>query len=274
MPWGALSGLTADRHSTNILYTVHDHNLPGVHIWRIDTSGNHASLSRHLSVRNKHGTPDYDPEGITVRDEGGFWLASEGKPGRGLPNLIVRIDAAGRVQQEIPLPPAVARYRVKAGFEGIAGIGSGYNERVAVIFQRRWKDDPKGQVKIGQYWPARDQWRFYRYTLDKHKGTGLSAIAFRNDGTATVLERDNKPFFKAKFKNLYRVQLPDSPDSSSPSDYALLKKFRVINILQHYPLPCGSNGKLEGLAISSDGKAYMIADDDGDGDVNLLSAGY
>ncbi|WP_457668935.1 esterase-like activity of phytase family protein [Thiolapillus sp.] len=266
--WGALSGLTADPVHERILYAVHDHNLPRPEILVMNASGNQAVITRSIPVLRNGEEPPYDLEGIARRQAGGFWLASEGKPGRHLPNLIVRTDSAGHVEEEVPLPAAVARYRIKAGFEGIASTGTGEQERVAVVFQRRWKDDPKGQVKIGQYWPARGQWRFYRYVLDKRKGSGLSAASFTPSGDLVVLERDNKPFFKAKIKRLYRLALPSTPDTSG-KPYPVLHKTLVGDILQSLDLFCGTDGKLEGLTRSASGY-YLIADDDGDGNVPLL----
>ncbi len=269
--WGALSGLSADPIKTERLYAVHDHNLPGMEILKIDTHDNPVKLSKHRLIHKQGRLPSYDLEGIAARKAGGFWLASEGKIGQKRPNLIVRTDDAGNVLDEIPLPPEVSRYRVKAGFEGIATIGSGNNERVAVVFQRSWKDDPRGQVKIGQYWPASERWQFYRYQLDKAKGVGLSAISFLTDGSAIVLERDNKPFFKAKFKRLYQIHLPEHVENQGSGSYPLLGKTLISDILTHYSLTCGTNGKLEGLAVKADGRIYLIADDDGKANAELLS---
>ncbi len=270
LPWGAISGLTADRHHRNRLYAVHDHNLKPPEILRLEISSTGAAITRSIPItRNQHRVK-YDLEGITQRREGGFWLASEGKPGQHRPNLIVRTDAQGKVLEEIHLPPELERYRVKAGFEGIASSGKEQDEQVVVVFQRPWKDDPKGQVKIGQYWPSSGQWRFYRYPLDAPKGTGLSAITPLGGGNFAVLERDNRPFFKAKTKIIHKIHLPPLTDTVSPQRYPLLEKQVLTNILPVYPLSCGTSGKLEGMTSGDDGEFFLIADDDGDGDALLL----
>jgi len=268
--WGALSGLTADPVHEHILYTVHDHNLPRPEILVMNASGDQAVITRSIPVLRNGEEPLYDLEGIARRQAGGFWLASEGKPGRHRPNLIVRTDSAGHVEEEVPLPAAVARYRTKAGFEGVASTGTGEQERVALVFQRRWKDDPRDQVKIGQYWPASGQWHFYRYPLDAPKGTGLSAIVALGNSDFAVLERDNRPFFKAKTKMIYQIHLPARASQASQHEYPLLEKHLMRNILTSYPISCGTNGKLEGMAQGAGGDIFMIADDDGKGDALLL----
>lgn len=268
--WGALSGLTADAADAGILYAVHDHNLPRPEIQTINVSGDQAVIIQSFPVLRNGKEPPYDLEGIARRQAGGFWLASEGKPGRHLPNLIIRTDNTGHVLKEVPLPASVARYKIKAGFEGIASTGTGEQERVVVVFQRRWKDDPRGQVKIGQYWPASGQWRFYLYPLDRPKGNGLSAVAFLSDGSVAVLERDNKPFFKARTKAIYRVELPDHPGQAVDQPYPLLRKSLVTDLIPGYSLACGTKGKLEGMALTPAGHFYLVADDDGKGTALLL----
>ena len=269
LDWGALSGLSANLHDPNRLYTVHDHNLSPPEILVIELDPTQAQITESIPVSRDQRRPKYDLEGIAKRWNEGFWLASEGKPGQKRPNLIVRTDAQGRVLEEVPLPPALTRYRVKAGLEGIAAWGSNDRERVAVVFQRSWRDDPRGQVKIGQYWPATGQWEFYRYPLDAGKGLGLSGISYLPDGSALVLERDNRPFLKARIKRLYRVALPARPQSGRDR-YPLLEKQPVLDILAVYPLVCGNNGKLEGMATTPGGKIYLVADDDGDGSARLI----
>ncbi len=262
--WGGISGLAHDNHDPCILYGVHDHNLQGQAIYVLDICQASSRIKYSIPIRRSGQVPDYDLEGISQRPAGGFWLASEGKPGRHLPNLLVRTDAQGRVLEEVPLPPAISRYRVKAGLEGIASTGEGKNEQVVVVFQRRWKDDPKGQVKIGLYSPASHHWQFFRYPLDARKGTGLSAVSFLPDGSTAVLERDNKPFHKARIKRIYRLRLP-----RSSSGMPLLKKELLTDLLSRHPLLCGSNGKLEGMTAAGN-RLYLVADDDGDGTAMLL----
>ncbi len=270
LSWGALSGLTTDIRIHNRLYAVHDQNLPRPEILVLDISGHQASITHSIPIRKNARPPVYDLEGIAHRQEGGFWVTSEGKTGRKLPNLIVRVDENGQVREEVPLPASITRHQVKTGLEGIAVTGKGKKERVTVAFQRSWKDDPKGQVKIGQYWPATGQWRFYRYPLDTPKGTGLSAITPLGNGLFAVLERDNNPFFKAKTKAIYQIELPRQPATTAGPPYPLLNKSLLMDLLPTYSLRCGTNGKLEGMTSGAGGELYLVADDDGKGNAMLL----
>ena len=267
--WGALSGLSIDTTHEDVLYAVHDHNLPHPEILVLDVSGDQAIVTHSIPVLLNGAEPPYDLEGITHRSEGGFWLASEGKRGQGRPNLIVRTDESGNVLEEIALPKYMASIRTKAGFEGITVNGTDTAEEVLVIFQRSWPDDPEGTLKIGRYHVHNKQWKFYRYPLDARKGTGASSITTLSDNSFLLLERDNRPFHKARIKRIYSVTLPDDTESRSPPP--TLNKTLVLDLLGAYnPLLCGTNGKLEGMTLSPEGKLYLVADDDGKSDAMLL----
>ncbi len=264
LPWGALSGLAADSQHPQRLYAVHDHNLSPPEILVLDASGPQAVITHSLPVTLNGRPPALDLEGIARRPSGGFWLVSEGKPAADRPNLLLRTDEKGRIREEILLPPDMARHRVRAGLEGVSAWGQGDRERVAVVFQRRWKDDPKGQVKIGLYNPADHHWQFFRYPLEARKGTGLSAVSFMPDGRVAVLERDNRPFHKARIKRVYLIHFP--PLSTT---VPMLKKELLVDLLSRHLPQCGNDGKLEGMAAVGN-RLYLVADDDGDGTAMLL----
>lgn len=268
--WGAISGLAADQTDPHTLYGVHDHNLPDQEIYVLKLSSRPVVvITRIIPVRKNGQMPDYDLEGITRREQGGFWLASEGKPGRRLPNLIVRVDDRGQVLEEIPLPARLSPYRTKAGFEGVTVDGAGADERVTVVFQRRWKDDPKGMLKIGRYRVHDRQWQFFHYPLDANKGVGLSSIEALGNDRYLVLERDNRPFFKARIKRIYAVTLP-TQDGRQERIPKLGKQLVHDLLASHNALSCGTDGKLEGMALTNSGLLYLIADDDGKGNARLL----
>lgn len=270
LKWGALSGLSADHKNPNRLYTVHDQNLPKPKIYTLDISDLTAVIDSTIPVLRKGKIPKYDLEGISRRKDGGFWLASEGKSGDRQDNLIVRVADNGDVLEEVHLPDKLKKHQANNGFEGISSVGSGDRERVAVAFQRPWKDDPKGMVKIGLYWPAGKQWRFFRYHLDHKKGLGLSSIMALNDKQFAVLERDNKPFSKAKTQRIYTFSLPDRPEKKSKK-YQVLNKTLLADLLTlPNVLTCGSNGKLEGMTLSADKRLFLVNDNDGKGDTMLL----
>ena len=49
-----------------------------------------------------------DIEGVAVREGGGFWLASEGNPKKGMANRLLRVSAEGAVEEIIELPASIA----------------------------------------------------------------------------------------------------------------------------------------------------------------------
>ena len=117
-PWSALSGLAGDPRRDDVLWSVPDSALPSA-LYRIDLRGSEARL-RAAPVTAGGEQARYDLEGIAVDDSiaaqrgrGGFWLASEGNARFGrdgyLPNLLVQVDARGRVLREVPLPPRSTR---------------------------------------------------------------------------------------------------------------------------------------------------------------------
>ncbi|MFT5083062.1 MAG: hypothetical protein ACI9Y1_001099 [Lentisphaeria bacterium] len=118
IPWGAMSGLSADAMVDGVLYAVEDSFYKSNRIFQINTQQNRASiLSREIYIRdandifasttavglvdatvdsdnatrinvfdeadlavliNDDKTVNIDPEGISKAADGGFWLASEG----------------------------------------------------------------------------------------------------------------------------------------------------------------------------------------------------
>jgi len=59
-----------------------------------------------------------DLEGVAVGPDGDFWLGSEGDDGP-LPNLVLKVDACGKVANEIELPADLVDQRRKNGIAGI-----------------------------------------------------------------------------------------------------------------------------------------------------------
>ncbi|MBK7006323.1 MAG: esterase-like activity of phytase family protein [Burkholderiales bacterium] len=79
--WGAISGLTADRQRTNTLWAVTDSAYAHARILKIDTSLTPAMVTDELVVRaNGKPVPGLDAEGVAQREDGSFWIASEGNP--------------------------------------------------------------------------------------------------------------------------------------------------------------------------------------------------
>ena len=161
-----------------------------------------ASPARHL----RH------MEGIAVRPQGGWWVASEGAEDFGqeglTKNLLIRVNADGEVAEEVELPDVVNQQQRSNGFEGVATDCAG--ARVYVAFQRERADDPAGLIKIGRYTPATREWAFYYYPLDEAPvdgWVGLSEITWLGDDTLLVVERDDQQRDNARVKRLYSVSV-------------------------------------------------------------------
>ena len=92
IPWGALSDLASDPDHPNTVYTVYDSFYQKSRIFAIDISQQPAMITDEIILQDTQGrlaavdaslvnddkTVNLDPEGLVVRQAGGFWLASEG----------------------------------------------------------------------------------------------------------------------------------------------------------------------------------------------------
>ena len=149
------------------MYAVPDNVFSPSRIWTLKL-GRIAKVQSTLTLTKAGGPVSYDLEGIAVRPQGGWWVASEDAQDFGDPeltkNLLIRVEPDGSVAEEIELPAPVNQQQRSNGFEGVTTDGAG--EQIYVAFQREWADDPEGFVKIGRYTPATQEWAFYHYPLD------------------------------------------------------------------------------------------------------------
>ena len=265
--WGALSGLAADPEQAGRLYAVSDSFYAQARIFEIDATQVPARITRAMSVTSE-GAPvtKLDLEGIAVRPEGGFWLASEGNPDKEMPNLLLRVTADGVVEERIELPAALAAKAVRFGLEGVTTTGSGADETVWLAVQREWGDDEKGGVKLISYKPGSGEWGVVRYPLDAAgKGwVGLSEITALDDGRLLIVERDNQIGDAARTKKLYAVSLagviPAAPGESAP----VVEKTLVRDLMPDLKSAHGYVlDKIEGFSIDAGGTAYIVTDNDG-----------
>lgn len=275
--WGALSALAADRRDPHTLYTVHDSVYAQSRIYTLDVGETPAVITK-ATVLAKDGAPvNYDLEGLVQRADGSFWAVSEGAgnaPNAASKNLLVEIAADGTVLREIQLPAAVNARQTSSGFEGVTVTGSGASEKVYVAFQREWQGDPRGFVRIGEYRPASDEWRFFFYPLDPVASpaggwVGLSEITALGDDRFAVIERDNQLGPNARIKKIAVFSIAGfdpqpEPPAGTPPAFPVVEKSTAVDVL---PLMQARNGyvldKLEGFAIAKNGKAYAVTDNDG-----------
>ena len=276
IPWVALSGLAADLTDPTLLYGVSDSFLAAGFIYTIDASAGPAIIVDRLQITG--ASADLDPEGIAVGPSGDFWVASEGNASS-RPNLVLKVDpGTGAVLSEIELPAALTVDRRGNGFEGIAVTGDAGSEIVYVAIQRAWPNSPGGDVdevntKIGRYETATGTWSFVHYPLEPEGGgdwIGLSELTLLPNGNFAVIERDKgwgpTTGFNAELKAIYEIDLASAMfrDFDDPAGLETISKRLAFDVL---PLLSRSSiwtaEKLEGLAVTTDGLAYAVTDNDG-----------
>jgi hypothetical protein len=271
IPWGAISGATADRKQAGRLFAVTDSVYATTRILEIDTNFTPALITNAMTV-TKDGKPvGYDGEGIAQRSDGGFWVASEGDPDKKPApwrNLLLRLNAKAEVQEEIELPEALARHATRFGFEGVTVTGTGDQEVVWLAVQREWKDDPKGFTKILRYTPANKTWGVFHYPLATTTAeggwVGLSEITAIGPDSFVVIERDNQ-FGAQAFKTLHTFSVTGlTPAAPGDAKVPVVVKRLLRNLV---PDLQRSNGyvldKVESFAVDGTGQAFAITDNDG-----------
>ncbi len=266
IPWGALSGMVGDIKNPNTLYAVPDSYYKQSRIFTINTKTRPATILSSTVLTKNNETVNYDLEGIAQRQDGSFWLVSEGNA-KDKPNLLILASQNGVIQKEIQLPTSVSDNEKKNGFEGVAVIGCEENEKVFVTFQREWKNDPDGLVRIGVYSPANQEWTFVYYPLETAvEGTwnGLSEITAINDSTFAVIERDNQQGEQATIKRLYQFSINGITPVAEGDDIPVVSKQLAADLL---PKLQKTNGrvldKVEGTALTTNGNVYIVTDNDG-----------
>jgi DNA-binding beta-propeller fold protein YncE len=281
--WGALSALAPDLEDKHVLYTVHDNFYVQSRIYRLDVSNQPAAITDEIVLKKDGATVNYDLEGIATRAGGGFWLASEGAGTSTTRNLLIEAAADGTVLREVRLPPEVDALQRSNGFEGVAVTGSGASEKVYVAFQREWVGDPSGKVRIGEYTPATDSWRFFYYPLDAVESpaggfVGLSELVSLGNGRFATIERDNQGGRDARIKKVYVFSIAGLTPQLQGGVFPVVTKYEALDLL---PELQSFNGwvldKPEGLAVAADGGVYVVTDNDGvdgaSGETRLLRLG-
>ncbi|MEU4560869.1 esterase-like activity of phytase family protein [Actinoplanes sp. NPDC023936] len=252
IPWGALSALSPVPGSWDKLVTVTDSVYTPTRILTLSTEG---VISKQLTV-TKNGQPiGYDAEGLVARKGGGYWLAVEGSSST--PNLLVRLNAAGAVQEEIPLSADVAATITSNGLEGVAESG----KYVWVAVQRAIKGDPANTARIGRYDTTTKTWSWLLYPLDTAPTgwVGLSELVAVDADTFAVIERDNQRGTLAAVKKVYTFDVP----SSWTGVPTVAKKLRKDLLPQLKAANGWMQDKVEGLAVAGNGRTYAVTDNDG-----------
>jgi hypothetical protein len=299
IPWGALSALALDRTDLQRAYTVHDSFYRNTRIYPLNLGHTPALIDGEIVLNDRFGrlaaiTPqlvaadgrvNLDAEGLATRADGGFWLVSEGagsvddtKRPVTTPNLLLGIAPDGAIEQVVRLPATTDARQRRFGFEGVTAVGSGSAEQVYVAFQREWKDDPKGSVRIGRYTPADETWAFFYYPLDGVESpnggwVGLSEIAHVNGDTFAVVERDDQGGTDARIKRLYAFSVAGIDPVADPATgiptFPVLTKALASDLMPALETLGGAVlEKIEGFAILPNGDALIVNDNDGVDDSN------
>ena len=268
--WGAISGMVAGDDGK--IYAVNDGTFktqPRIYV--IDPSSSPALLERAIDIKLDGKTALFmDQEGITTDGNGGFYISTEGikKKLDEHPPAIYHVSSDGEILEKITPPPSYLNYAKNPGFEGITRNG----DILYIAQQKPWGDDTFNTTKILSYNLKTKQWGAVNYQLDRIKkgGVGISELTY-HDGALYVIERDSFYGKKAKLKAIYKIDLDDVifeglQTNIPPRLYPLVEKELVTDLK---PVMKSTGGfileKVEGLAITSDGQAWISTDNDGTG---------
>ena len=258
VPFGALSGLSANPAQPHKLFVVSD-SAYEPRIYSIDTQKSPALIESSIPITKDGAPASLDLEGIAARADGGFWAAHEGK--EGTENALVRLDDAGKVIDEVPLPADVVAQLEGQGLEGVSVRGSGEQEEVIFALQREVPGEDF--VRIGKYTPASAEFAWYGYQLEPagegDSWNGLSEITELPDGKFAVIERDKRIGEDAQLKAIYQFELPEE----ASDEVAMLDKSLAKDVLPVLEATHGrTQEKLEGLSISGAGDVFVVTDND------------
>ncbi|WP_293789916.1 esterase-like activity of phytase family protein [uncultured Corynebacterium sp.] len=280
--WGALGALAADPKDANRLYAASDSAFANGWVYTIDTSKQPAVITERRAVK-RDGAPaeDLDIEGISVAADGGFWLASEGKNGKG--NRLFHTDKDLNITSTIELPSDVAEHIGKWGLEGVTSTkdANGVEQLFVAVQRPLWKDpeakkleaaEGENTTRIGKYDTKTKTWQWFGYELEKPAGKGdwmgLSEITALDDKHLLVIERDKLNGPDAKIKRVMKVTLPEGGAEGAAAGanggaLPMVKKELAVDVL---PKLRATNGwtqeKLEGFTIAADGQMYAVTDND------------
>ncbi|WP_454050474.1 esterase-like activity of phytase family protein [Cellulomonas sp. Marseille-Q8402] len=265
--WGALGALAPDVDDPTHLWSVTDAAFAETRLLSLDVSTSPAVIDGEIAVTEAGAPVALDAEGIASRTDGGFWLGVEGATGA--ENRLVRVDAAGAVQETVALPADVTAGLTKWGVEGVTTTTDASGEHVVVALQRGLTTDPGGlggAARIGRYDVTGGTWTWFSYPLTATSAAGdwmgLSEITAVDADSFAVIERDKLNGPDAAVKAVYQVDLPAS--TPGQAEVVPLTKTLAADVL---PALQATNGwtqeKLEGLTVGGDGQVYVVTDNDG-----------
>jgi Uncharacterized protein conserved in bacteria len=300
IPWGALSGLAADRFQEDILYALDDSYYQRNRIFTLDISQQPAVLTQEIYLRDEQNvlaglptaeladatvaadhpsrvalfdaedlkrlintdkTVNLDPEGIAQASDGGFWVASEGDG---------TIDDAKRPINSLNLV-------VKANSDGVITAVFPLPEelnakQIRFGFEGIAEDNGLVYVALQRPWigdtqariavldPADGSWNFYFYPLDEATSPNGGWV-----GLSELTALGNGEFLVVERDN------QAGPDARvkklyrfSVTDESVISKKLVRDLMADLSRPGGLVlEKIEGLALTRNGDIYIVNDNDG-----------
>ena len=262
--WGAISGMVADEDG--MIYAVND-SFYGYQptIFKIDPSQTPARIVDAIRITRKdRPAQKLDLEGITLDGKGNFYVVSEGRTGRMIPHGIYHVTASGEIAKEISFPKELLAIEKRHAAEGITKVG----DTLWVAIQREWSGVPKNHVILASYNIESEEWGAVLYPKAEPKTgwVGLSEITAHGDHVF-IIERDNQIGENAVTKKIYKVSLDQMKPASletSMEEMPIVAKEEVLDLLPDLTSTGGYVlDKIEGLAITNDGTAYVSTDNDG-----------
>lgn len=273
--WGTLSGLSAHPADASRLYAITDQDSAPIRIIEITVTGNSAEVTAQIPV-DAPGLDNPDTEGIAAKPSGGYWLASEGSTRNDPPNLLVEVDAAGRMQRTLELPQSMAARMPKKGIEGVTLMSPDAGTRLVVSFQAPIDGDPEDMTRIAVVDPQSGAWRFFHYPLDRTRDgdvTGLSEVLWLGGDRFAAIERDGKGG-KKSIKWITTFSIPVNGGAAPDAPPPRLTKRVAVDLVPVF-LDAGRKveKEIEGLAVTADGMVYVVTDNDGERPTLLLRLG-
>lgn len=267
--WGALGALSASPTDPTTVYAASDAAYRTGRIYTVDVAATPARITGVTQVQEGGTTPPIDIEGLAARPAGGFWLAAEGATGPA--NQLVRVDAAGVVQERVDLPTEVSSKVRNWGLEGVTLAKGTTNETLYVALQRPLWTTTTGPLvpaegnvtRIGRYDTVTRSWTWFAYPLattsTDQDWIGVSEVVALDTDTLAVIERDKLNGPAAAIKRIHTVDVPAATGALTP-----LTKRLARNLLPDLRATNGwTQEKVEGLTVAADGRAYAVTDNDG-----------
>ncbi|MDU0354407.1 esterase-like activity of phytase family protein [Paraglaciecola aquimarina] len=303
IPFGALSGLSADPTNTSLLYSVEDSFYKSNRIFTIDTSLSPAALVAETTIKdtndvfaaisaatladdtvdaddvrrvsvfdeadlaamiNADKTVNIDPEGVAKASDGGFWIASEGS------------GTMGDTSRPINSLNFIFKTDMSGIIEEVITLPDTVNSnqlRFGFEGVAEYSDNVyvafqrvwagDPNVRIGVYHTTTKTWSFLYYPLDGAESQNGGWV-----GLSDLTSLGNGKFLVLERDNQggpdAAIKRIYQVDTNGLGDGETLTKVLVKDVLPDMQSAHGLPAeKVEGMAIMANGDVYIVNDNDG-----------